>query len=84
MSEILVKHVDDDVKRTLAVHAASMGVSRNTLILWLLEEAAAPYADILEKLRERAEEVERETTKVVLHDESVPRPSVRTRPMPKR
>jgi ribosomal protein L10 len=81
MSKILVTNVDDEIRRTLGMHAASLGVSRNTLILWVLEEAASPYTEIFQKLLQRAEEVERENTKIILHDASVPTPSVRTRPM---
>src|SRR5438270_10723850 len=71
MSDILVRGLEDGYKRSLGMLAASLDVSMNTLIIWVLEEAAMPYDELRSALQQRAEEV---------HRRSVPQPHVPTQP----
>ena len=81
--DILTRNVPGDVIRNLNMLASSLGVSSNTLRLWILEEASLPYGDLRKMIEDRAAEVESGKNKrlVLRQSEEVPRPRQRTRPM---
>lgn len=81
--DILTRGVPSDVVKNLNMLAASLGVSANTLRLWILEEASLPYGDLRKLIEDRAAEVETNKQKklVLRSKEEIPRPKQRTRPM---
>ena len=79
MPDIYVRGVSEEHKRSLAVLAASLDVSMNTLCMWILEEAAMPYDELRHALQERATELHSQQPTY-----TIPRPRHPTQPFRQR
>ena len=85
MADILTRGVPDEVAQGLRHLAVSLNISPNQLRIWLFEEAALPYGDLSQAMRERAEEVSRERDKkLVIRGEAIPHPDSWTQPLRRR
>lgn len=85
MADILTRGVPDEVAQGLRHLAVSLNISPNQLRIWLFEEAALPYGDLSEAMRERAAEVSRERDKkLVVRGGELPHPDSWTQPLRRR
>ena len=84
MADIYIRGVSDDHKRSLAMLAASLDISLNTLCMWILEEAAMPYDELRFALQRRAEEVHDKRAVYDMPTTRIPAAQSDTQPFPRR
>lgn len=83
MTDILTRGVPAETRNALNMLASSLGISPNTLRIWIFEEAANPYSEFVTAVKDRAYEVEQAKSKQLFLKTpgQVPTPRSRTRPM---
>lgn len=62
-ADIYIKGVSKDAKSSLQAVALSLDIPANSLYRAIIEEAALPYSDLLEEVKQRIEEVQNDRRK---------------------